>query len=314
MQIWSVTAIILLTCSVLRAENSTDAVSSKSIAELLLQAQQYEDEIQQDEESIGVLEKYISENITNIKKDFDIIRNQLRQFEELENLAQIYRAALLKIEPTLCLPELKLSGSYKINGSFEASCSGDDIAGPGWTVIQRRIDNNLIFQQNGTSYERGFGDSSNNFFIGLQKLYQLTSSKPHELYIRLENLLGETRYALYSHFKIADLDEHYTLKQLGDYAGNAGNALKHALDQPFRIYDTMCGWYQTNPNIGWWIGCNLSGEESNLNALLSQWHTWPTSFRSVEMMIRPQLMCHNAFDNKKKYSNSILDCLFKRNF
>lgn len=270
MQIWSVTAIILLTCSVLRAKDSADAVNSENITELLLQAKQYEDEIQQYEEIAGVLEKEISENVnqmntTNNKEELDIIRNQLRQFEELENMFQIYRAALLRIEPTLCLPEHKLSGSYMIDGSFEASCDGDNIAGPGWTVIHRRINNNLIFQQNWSAYERGFGDSSNNFFIGLRKLYQLTSRKPHELYIRLENQMGETRYALYSHFEIADYKENYKLKQLGGYAGNAGNALKFALNQPFTTYDSLCYWYQdkikTNANVGWWMSCHLSGAE-----------------------------------------------------
>ncbi|KRF81327.1 fibrinogen-like protein A [Drosophila virilis] len=322
MQIWSVTAIILLTCSVMRAEESADAVSSENMTELLLQAQQYEDEIQQYEENAEVLEKEISENIkqmntTNYKEEHDIIRNQLRQLEELENMFQIYRAALLRIEPTLCLPEHKLSGSYTIDGSFEASCVGDNIAGPGWTVIHRRINNNLIFQQNWIAYERGFGDSSSNFFIGLQKLYQLTSRKPHELYIRLENQMGETRYALYSHFKIANYKENYKLKQLGDYAGNAGNAFRSALNQPFMTYDNLCYWYpdntRTNANVGWWMSCNFSGAESNLNAQTSQWRTWPETFRSVEMMIRPQLMCPNAFDNANNHWNSIISC-FKKNF
>ena len=44
-----------------------------------------------------------------------------------------------------------------------------------WLVVMSRIDVNFIYNGTWQAYKNGFGDSSSNFWLGLENLYQLTS-------------------------------------------------------------------------------------------------------------------------------------------
>lgn len=150
------------------------------------------------------------------------------------------------------LLEIQVSGS----NPFQVSCDST-LAGSGWLVIQRRQDGSENFNRNMQTYRTGFGNLNNEFFIGLDKLYMLTSSKQHELYIYLKNFRNEVRYALYSSFRIGGVEENFKLKALGEYSGNAGNAMIYYLNMEFSTPDedhdidparNCANWYRS----GWW--------------------------------------------------------------
>ncbi|XP_073811714.1 microfibril-associated glycoprotein 4-like [Musca autumnalis] len=57
----------------------------------------------------------------------------------------------------------------------------------GEIVIQRRIDGSEDFFSPRSDYKHGFGNSSGEFFIGLDKLNKLTNSRPYDLLIHMED-------------------------------------------------------------------------------------------------------------------------------
>lgn len=131
------------------------------------------------------------------------------------------------------------NGIYKIqiNGELMSVYCDVALTGSPWLVIQRRVDININFYRNWSSYQQGFGDLQNSFFIGLDKLYALTVSQPHELYVHLEDFEGQTRYAKYNEFAIGNDDNLYGLNTLGNYSGNAGDGLIDHRNMKFSTFD-----------------------------------------------------------------------------
>ncbi|XP_060666674.1 fibrinogen-like protein 1 isoform X1 [Drosophila nasuta] len=183
--------------------------------------------------------------------------------------------------------------------TFPVSCDSD-LVGSGWTVIQRRKDASESFNRGWTDYRRGFGNLENNFFIGLEKLYLLTSQKPHELYIYLKSSDNEVRHVKYSLFKIAGESENYKLLSVGIPSGNAEDSMAVHVGMMFSTYDRdndktgdNCA---SDWNSGWWFNSCFHG---NLNGIYKdnvtnlengiKWNSWDTEkeFIFVQMMIRP---------------------------
>lgn len=168
---------------------------------------------------------------------------------------------LLHNYPEHCPIFSHLNGIYTVNVTgllpFEVYCEAQ-IAGPGWTVIQRRTNGNLNFYRNWTQYMVGFGDMSNEFFIGLDKLHAITASRTHELYIQLEDFSGNKRFARYDEFLISSESDHYRLEKLGEYSGDAGDSLKNHLGQKFSTFDSdndgMGGVCSEKLLGAWWYG------------------------------------------------------------
>ncbi|ALC40376.1 CG7668 [Drosophila busckii] len=131
-------------------------------------------------------------------------------------------------EPTSCVSFGNDIQTLRVPGTeaFQAPCDYK-FAGEGWTVIQRRVDDSVNFNRTWEEYTNGFGDLRGNFWLGLEKLHLMTKLRRHELYIQLENFQNETRYARYSDFTIGNEAQSYELLTLGDYSGNAGDALSY---------------------------------------------------------------------------------------
>ncbi|XP_060666675.1 fibrinogen-like protein 1 isoform X2 [Drosophila nasuta] len=182
---------------------------------------------------------------------------------------------------------------------FPVPCDSE-LVGSGWTVIQRRKDASESFNRGWTDYRRGFGNLENNFFIGLEKLYLLTSQKPHELYIYLKSSDNEVRHAKYSVFKIAGESENYKLLSVGNFSGNANDSLSGHVNMNFSTYDRDNDESKYNCALewlsGWWFAkCFYS----NLNGLYKdnvinlhngiRWNSWNSGkeLTFVQMMIRP---------------------------
>ncbi|ALC39844.1 maker539 [Drosophila busckii] len=138
------------------------------------------------------------------------------------------------------------------------------IASGGWTVIQRRMDGSVSFNRTWEEYRNGFGDLRTEFWLGLEKLHLMTKFQPHELYIKLEDFKNETHYAHYSNFSVGNESQSYELLSLGEYTGNAGNALNSEnnhgsitknmkFSTPDRDNDKYRGNCAALNSSGWWF-------------------------------------------------------------
>lgn len=214
---------------------------------------------------------------------------------KLEKLVKILERNCLSIGESTEIREIQVPGI----DPFSVLCDGT-IAGPGWTIIQRRVDNSEDFNRNWTEYRNGFGNLDSNFFIGLEKIYRMTNSQSYELYIYLQNFDQETRHAHYNNFSIGNENDAYELKVLGEYSGDAGDALKLNKNMKFTTFDRDNDKYYANcakeRNSGWWYNqCALS----NLNGRYYEsqfdkwdgiwWWNWQEfrTLKKVQMMIRP---------------------------
>lgn len=104
-------------------------------------------------------------------------------------------------------------------------------------VILRRMDGSIDFYRTWDEFKLGFGNSTGEFFIGLDRLHQLTNSGPYELLVILEDWQNERRYAKYEHFVVGSEQEQYMLHSLGRYSGTAGDDFTYNLGQKFTTID-----------------------------------------------------------------------------
>lgn len=134
------------------------------------------------------------------------------------------------------------------------------INNPGWTVIQQRINGGENFNRNWETYKKGFGNFTDDFFLGLEKIHRLTNDQPHELYVHMERFNGSTFCARYDNFRVAGEEDKYRLLSLGSYSGNADrDRLRSHEHHKFSTFDSDNDLYQ-DYNIaelrqsGWWYG------------------------------------------------------------
>ena len=89
-------------------------------------------------------------------------------------------------------------------------------------MIQRREDGSVDFYLKWLDYKYGFGRVDAEHWLGNENIHRLTSQKTYILRFDLEDFEGETRYAEYDMFLVANEDLDYQLI-VGDYvAGTAG--------------------------------------------------------------------------------------------
>ncbi|KRF98480.1 uncharacterized protein Dwil_GK28265 [Drosophila willistoni] len=119
---------------------------------------------------------------------------------------------------------------------FPALCNGD-LDGGGWIVIQKRFDGSINFNRSWTEFRNGFGQLHGEFFIGLDKLHHITNTQPYELYIQVEEFMGEAGFASYDNFKIGNEASQYKLESLGDFRGTLSNQMMFGMKQKFTTYD-----------------------------------------------------------------------------
>ena len=116
----------------------------------------------------------------------------------------------------------RISGSYPVDpdsqGAFDVFCD-QTTAGGGWTVFQKRLDGSVDFYRNWADYKQGFGNLSGEFWLGLDKIHRLTSQANNTLRVELEDFDGNTTYAEYDTFAVADDTAKFRLSVGGYDAG-----------------------------------------------------------------------------------------------
>eukprot|EP00795_Rhopilema_esculentum_P011936 gene11936-2505_t len=105
--------------------------------------------------------------------------------------------------------------------------------GGGWTVFQRRVNGSLSFEKTWQQYEKGFGDPSGNFWLGLEKIHLLTKAKNSTLRVDLINLTLEKGYAKYKQFGVGENQTGYKL-DVENYEGNIGDGLAENFHAVFK--------------------------------------------------------------------------------
>lgn len=144
-----------------------------------------------------------------------------------------------------------------------------------WTVIQRRTDGRESFARSWDDYRQGFGDAGAEFWLGNENIHRLTdAARVYRLRIDMWDVLGRYWLADYASFRIHAEDALYRL-DLGDFSGNATDALRYSNLMPFSALDrdndvstTHCAqFYQS----GWWYKhCHYS----NLNGRYTAGMVW----------------------------------------
>ena len=85
-------------------------------------------------------------------------------------------------------------------------------------MFQKRLDGSVDFYHGWARYRRGFGSLTGEFWLGLDKIHLLTSSRKYKLRVDLEDVAGNVFHAEYDLFNVASMREKYTLN-VGSYAG-----------------------------------------------------------------------------------------------
>ena len=90
--------------------------------------------------------------------------------------------------------------------------------GEGGQSSKKRMDGSVDFYRGWADYQRGFGNLSGEFWLGLDKIHRLTSSGVYKLRADLEDFAGNTVYAEYDSFEVGSEGTKYQLS-IGNYSG-----------------------------------------------------------------------------------------------
>ncbi|XP_055969161.1 angiopoietin-related protein 4 [Sorex fumeus] len=143
----------------------------------------------------------------------------------------------------------------------------------GWTVIQRRQDGSVDFNQSWEAYKNGFGDPRGEFWLGLEKIHRILGDQGGKLAVQLQDWEGNTE-SLQFPVHLGGEDTAYSLQLPAPLASELGaTSIDHSL--PFATWDQdhdLLGNKNCAKSLsgGWWFGtCG----HSNLNG--QYFHTIP---------------------------------------
>ncbi|KAG1967012.1 tenascin [Pimephales promelas] len=169
--------------------------------------------------------------------------------------------------------------------------------GGGWMVFLRRQSGKVDFYRNWRNYSAGFGDTNDEFWLGLLNLHKITTAGQYELRVDLRDG-PETVFAVYDKFYISDSRSRYKI-QIGAYSGTAGDSLSYHQNRPFSTYDNDNDIAVTNCALSykgafWYKNChrvNLMGKYGDSSHSKGiNWFHWKGHEHSIpfaEMKIRP---------------------------
>ncbi|XP_047474078.1 tenascin-like isoform X2 [Penaeus chinensis] len=217
------------------------------------------------------------------------------------------------IEPKNCLEALAVG--YNVSGVYTIrpyDCCPErrvkvfcDMAteGGGWTVIQRRdqYQTQENFYRTWEEYVSGFGNLTQEFWLGLEHIHALSNQSVYEARFDLGDFEGQTRFAKYDIFTVGNADRFYQL-DLGSYSGNAEDSMAYHRRKKFTTKDKDNDESIGNCAVmfvgGWWYGdchhANLNGEyllgPSGWRGIIwLNWRGFSYSLKWTEIKIRPTI-------------------------
>ncbi|XP_052454498.1 tenascin [Carassius gibelio] len=221
--------------------------------------------------------------------------------------SSVFSTAGMRFRNTKDCSEALLNGETS-SGPYTIYISGDEkqpvrvycdmsTDGGGWMVFVRRQSGKLDFYRNWRNYSAGFGDTSDEFWLGLSNLHRITSAGQYELRVDLRDG-QESVFAVYDTFYIADPRSRYKIL-IGAYSGTAGDSLSYHQNRPFSTYDNDNDIAVTNCALSykgafWYKNChrvNLMGKYGDSSHSKGiNWFHWKGHEHSIpfaEMKIRP---------------------------
>ncbi|XP_077460393.1 angiopoietin-related protein 7 [Stigmatopora argus] len=246
--------------------------------------------------------------VTEAESKYSEINNrvEIMQLQTLQSAPQTTSDAMYDCA-SLYSKNYRISGEYKIPkdeflGTPELSVFCDmKTNGGGWTLIQRRKIGLTSFNRDWKQYKSGFGSIRGDFWLGNDHIFRLTR-QPSVLRIEMEDWEGETRYAEYGFFTVANELNSFRLF-LAQYRGNAGDSLRYHNNTNFSTLnkdnDKCVDDCASLRKGGYWYNCCT---DSNLNGVFYRygehmkstdgitwygWHGPNYSLKKVEMKVRP---------------------------
>jgi len=158
--------------------------------------------------------------------------------------------------------ESSLSKTYVIKPeNIEMNVYCDlDTDNEGWIVIQRRNEKILSFNQNWENSKTGFGDLNGEFWLGLEKIHQLTKNKDMVLRVDMIDINDNEFYVQYQSFYVGDESLKYILIVSG-HSGQIGDIFNQQENGPAngqyfsttdRDNDSSSNNCARNSNSAWW--------------------------------------------------------------
>ncbi|XP_067608700.1 tenascin-X isoform X2 [Pseudorca crassidens] len=170
--------------------------------------------------------------------------------------------------------------------------------GGGWLVFQRRMDGKTDFWRDWEDYAHGFGNISEEFWLGNDALHSLTKAGDYSLRVDLRDG-DEAVFAQYDSFQVDSADEYYRL-HLEGYHGTAGDSMSYHSGSVFSARDRdpnnlLISCAVSYRGAWWYKNCHYA----NLNGLYGStvdhqgvsWYYWKGFDFSVpftEMKLRPR--------------------------
>ena len=185
----------------------------------------------------------------------------------------------------------KENGVYTVNPthktSFEVFCDMK-IDGGGWTVFHKRFNGFVGFYRGWDEYKKGFGDVRGEFWLGNEKIHQLTEI-PSQLRAEIKTKDDGSKYAKYSNFTVTNEASHYTLF-VGFYSGTATDRLTAHNGMAFTTKDRDNDEYGGNCAVvekgAWWYYvCSNANLNSNYGNGHYSWKWGP--LLASEMKLKP---------------------------
>jgi len=90
-------------------------------------------------------------------------------------------------------------------------------------LVQQKVDGSGFFNRTWAEYKAGFGDPSGNYWLGNDRLSELTQTGRYKLRFDLRAVNGTRYWAEYSTFVVLNEAYNYRLERISGYSGNAGN-------------------------------------------------------------------------------------------
>ncbi|KAJ8021482.1 Tenascin-R [Holothuria leucospilota] len=140
---------------------------------------------------------------------------------------------------------------------FDVFCNMT-IDGGNWIVFQRRNRGATSFYRNWDSYQSGFGDIRDEFWLGNDKLHYLTQQGTYELRVDFVSSSNSAKYAKYNRFRVDSAANKYRVTDIGTYSGNGGDGMNNVEDENFSThdqdYDELSYDCAEKHRSGWWHG------------------------------------------------------------